>query len=155
MKIISGGQTGIDRLGLEVAKLVGLETGGFAPYGWLTENGPDLSLKDFNLVECLTPGYPARTRKNAYVSQATFWFGIGDSPGYKCTAAACSQYGRMFIPNPTAQMMLYELADKPWWTVINIAGNRGSRCSKDFLENTELILTQAFEFLKTLKSAPL
>lgn len=38
-KIISGGQTGIDRLGLEVGKELGLETGGTTTPGYYTEIG--------------------------------------------------------------------------------------------------------------------
>lgn len=48
-KIISGGQTGIDRLGLEVGKELGLETGGTTTPGYYTENGRDESLKDFGV----------------------------------------------------------------------------------------------------------
>ena len=36
-KIISGGQTGVDTIGLQVAKKVGIETGGTAPKGFLRE----------------------------------------------------------------------------------------------------------------------
>lgn len=50
-KIISGGQTGIDRLGLEVGKELGLETGGTTTPGYYTENGRDESLKDFGVTE--------------------------------------------------------------------------------------------------------
>lgn len=50
-KIISGGQTGIDRLGLEVGKELGLETGGTTTPGYYTENGRDESLKDFGVSE--------------------------------------------------------------------------------------------------------
>ena len=46
-KIISGGQTGADREALETARDLGIETGGFVPKGWLTEDGPDYSLHDF------------------------------------------------------------------------------------------------------------
>lgn len=45
-KIISGGQTGIDRLDLEVGKELGLETGGTTTPGYYTENGRDESLID-------------------------------------------------------------------------------------------------------------
>jgi hypothetical protein len=41
MKIISGGQTGVDRLALDVAKSLNIATGGTAPNGYLTENGSD------------------------------------------------------------------------------------------------------------------
>lgn len=50
-KIISGAQTGIDRLGLEVGKELGIETGGTTTPGYYTENGIDLSIKDFGVVE--------------------------------------------------------------------------------------------------------
>lgn len=50
-KIISGGQTGIDRLGLEIGKELGLETGGTTTPGYYTENGPDTSLQEFGVTE--------------------------------------------------------------------------------------------------------
>ena len=40
-KIISGGQTGVDTIGLQVAKELGIETGGKAPKGFLREEGID------------------------------------------------------------------------------------------------------------------
>ena len=40
-KIISGGQTGVDTIGLQVAKELGIETGGKAPKGFLREKGID------------------------------------------------------------------------------------------------------------------
>lgn len=43
-KVISGGQTGADRAGLEVAHKLGLETGGWAPSGYVTSLGRDRSL---------------------------------------------------------------------------------------------------------------
>jgi hypothetical protein len=36
-KIISGGQTGADQGGLEGARLLGIQTGGTAPYNWMTD----------------------------------------------------------------------------------------------------------------------
>ena len=50
LKIISGGQTGIDRMGLEVARELGLPTGGTAPKSYWTENGADPSLAAFGLA---------------------------------------------------------------------------------------------------------
>ena len=40
IKIVSGGQTGVDQGALEVAARLGLEFGGWTPHGWLA---PDLS----------------------------------------------------------------------------------------------------------------
>ena len=44
-------QQAIDRLGLEVGKELGLETGGTTTPGYYTENGRDESLKDFGVTE--------------------------------------------------------------------------------------------------------
>lgn len=40
VKIVSGGQTGVDQGGLEAAVELGLEIGGWAPHGWLAEKWP-------------------------------------------------------------------------------------------------------------------
>ena len=39
MKIVSGGQTGVDQGALDAAMSLGLAWGGWAPKGWLAENG--------------------------------------------------------------------------------------------------------------------
>lgn len=39
MKIVSGGQTGADRAGLDVARHLGIPWGGYAPRGWIAEDG--------------------------------------------------------------------------------------------------------------------
>src|SRR2546422_7963506 len=43
-KIISGGQTGADMGALLAAQDLSVESGGVAPKGWLTEEGPQLFL---------------------------------------------------------------------------------------------------------------
>ena len=40
-RIVSGGQTGVDRAALDTAKAYGLETGGWCPRGGLAEDCPD------------------------------------------------------------------------------------------------------------------
>src|SRR5262249_3920699 len=76
MKVISGDQTGADMGALIAARELGLETGGFAPKGWQTENGPqEHILRGFGLIECEEPGYPARTRRNVAGSDATLLVG--------------------------------------------------------------------------------
>ena len=39
VKIVSGGQTGVDRGALEAAMALGLDFGGWAPHGWIAEDG--------------------------------------------------------------------------------------------------------------------
>jgi hypothetical protein len=50
-KIISGGQTGADMAGILAARELGLEVDGYAPFGYLTENGPTPSLAEFGIKE--------------------------------------------------------------------------------------------------------
>jgi hypothetical protein len=48
-RVISGGQTGVDQAALRVAKAIGLATGGWAPLGWETEDGPASWLAGYGL----------------------------------------------------------------------------------------------------------
>jgi hypothetical protein len=61
-KIISGGQSGADRTGLDFAIARGLEHGGFVPRGRKAEDGRIGGRYD--LVELPTSSHPARTRRN-------------------------------------------------------------------------------------------
>jgi len=71
-KVISGGQTGVDQAALVAAKRCGIPTGGTAPLGFMTEEGPRRSvLLGFGLVECGSSGYPARTLCNIKDADAT------------------------------------------------------------------------------------
>jgi hypothetical protein len=74
-RIVSGGQTGADRGGLDAARDLGLERGGFCPRGRRAEDGaiPD----GYPLVELPTRSYPARTRRNVDASDATVVFSFG------------------------------------------------------------------------------
>jgi hypothetical protein len=81
-KVISGGQSGVDVGALRAAKACGLETGGTAAQGWMTEDGPAPWLAtEFGLVECSEPGYPARTRANVVAADLSLLIGDDTSPG--------------------------------------------------------------------------
>lgn len=129
MKIISGGQTGADRGGLEAGRELGFETGGWVPKGWLTEIGPDPTLADFGCIEHISSQYPPRTKANVFSSDGTVWFGNTESPGYRCTYGAATKYQRnlrWFIENPTPQE-LREWVKEHNILVLNVAGNRESK----------------------------
>ena len=129
LKVISGGQTGVDQMGLKVAKVLGIPTGGTAPKGYLTELGPSLMLRDeYGLVEDESPDYPPRTKKNVLDADATVLFGNMESTGSKETIKCCKACGRPYIPNPTVEELVIFLQE---WEVkvLNVAGNRGSRVS--------------------------
>jgi hypothetical protein len=73
-KIISGGQTGADRAGLDFAIEAGLEHGGYVPKGRKAEDG---RIDDrYNLVELTTSSYPARTRRNIKKRDGTLIFSL-------------------------------------------------------------------------------
>lgn len=69
LKLISGGQTGVDRAALDVAIELALPHGGWCPRGRLAEDGP-LSLH-YRLVETRSPRYSVRTRLNVRDSDGT------------------------------------------------------------------------------------
>jgi hypothetical protein len=143
-KVISGGQSGADKTGLEEAKKIGLETGGTAPKGYRTEFGPDYSLRDiYGLVESDSSDYKPRTHKNAADGDITFWFGKLGSPGYYCTVAGCEKAGKLFVANPTTEVL--KLATEKY-EVWNVAGNRISKNP-----GVVQLVKNAFNYVKELK----
>ena len=60
-KIISGGQTGIDQMGLMLAQLYNIETGGCAPKDLFTETGLQSGLKNYGLRK-VTSHQPAKLK---------------------------------------------------------------------------------------------
>ncbi len=68
-KIVSGGQTGVDRAALDVALGMGLDCGGWCPKGRRAEDGPIPSR--YPLVETGSATYSQRTKRNVRDSDAT------------------------------------------------------------------------------------
>ncbi|HUA39714.1 MAG TPA: putative molybdenum carrier protein [Candidatus Sulfopaludibacter sp.] len=69
MKIISGGQTGVDRAALDFAIQHGFEHGGWCPRGRLAEDGVFSAV--YQLRETESAEYNERTEKNVLESDAT------------------------------------------------------------------------------------
>lgn len=95
-KIISGGQTGVDRAALDMAIALGIPHGGTVPKGRLAEDGP--LPQRYNVTENSSTDVSVRTRQNVIDADATliFVFGalaggtlltkqIADSSGKPCT----------------------------------------------------------------------
>lgn len=68
-KIVTGGQTGVDRAGLDLAIAIGIEHGGWCPRGRLAEDGTIPSR--YELMENDSNDYTVRTRQNVIDSDAT------------------------------------------------------------------------------------
>jgi hypothetical protein len=96
-KIISGGQTGADRAGLDFAIETGLEHGGYVPRGRKAEDG---RIDDkYHLVELSTNSYPARTRRNIEESDGTVIFSLERllSGGTKLTQDYANKLGKPLL----------------------------------------------------------
>lgn len=139
--VISGGQTGVDQIGLEVAQAAGLATGGWAPAGFRTEKGPQASLGTlFRLWQTAEGNYQTRTRLNAKWGDGTVWFGSTSSSGYYCTAEPCLKLGKPFLTNPTIEV-LRDWLEYHKISVLNVAGNRASKLSPAHAKNARTVLT--------------
>lgn len=123
IKVISGGQTGVDQAALRAAKACGLPTGGYAPKGWQTEDGPSPWLADYGLVECGRPGYPARTGDNVATADAVLWIGDMLSPGGRLTLRLARQRGLLESCYSSPEAMLPSLA-ADWLRLIFPGGGR-------------------------------
>jgi hypothetical protein len=76
-KIISGGQTGADRAGLDFAIEVGLAHGGYVPKGRKAEDGR--IDEKYHLVELSSSSYPERTKRNVREGDGTIILSLNDT----------------------------------------------------------------------------
>src|SRR4051795_934021 len=76
-RIVSGGQTGVDRAALDVALELGLACGGWCPQGRRAEDGP-IPLH-YPLRETPWDGYPQRTEWNVRDSDGTLVLTQGEA----------------------------------------------------------------------------
>jgi len=136
-KIISGGQTGVDRAALDVALELGLPCGGWCPRGRRAEDGP-LSPR-YPLVETPRKAYPQRTEWNVRDADGTLvLFRGAPDRGTSLTLALAKRYGR-----PRLALDLAGDIDpgqvRSWLAagdiqVLNVAGPRESRTPGIYLE---------------------
>jgi hypothetical protein len=78
-RIVSGGQTGVDRAALDVAIELGLEHGGWCPRGRRAEDG--VIDARYNLQETRSARYYVRTRRNVRESDGTLIISWGALTG--------------------------------------------------------------------------
>jgi hypothetical protein len=88
VRIVSGGQSGVDRAALDAALALGVNAGGWCPEGRLAEDGviPDI----YPLKELPMAGYRQRTKKNVIDSDGTLiiYFGF-PTGGTELTISFC------------------------------------------------------------------
>lgn len=131
-KLISGGQTGADVSIVRVGQHLNIATGGIVPKGWMTEFGPNRTLKKFGFIEADTADYPSRTIRNIEDSDATLVFATDpESDGTRLTidhAVATGKPHLLVDPfESSAVKKAKEWLEKTCPAVLNVAGNRESR----------------------------
>jgi hypothetical protein len=132
VRIISGGQTGVDRAALDAALSVGVPCGGWCPAGRRAEDGV-IPLR-YPLSELAGGGYDERTYKNVEDSDATLVVTFGrPSGGTARTIEFCRQLGRPHLVVDAAIEPLEEAVHRAVQFVterdprrLNIAGPRAS-----------------------------
>lgn len=129
LKIISGGQVGADRAGLDFAMRYSLEMGGWCPKGRLATDGkvPDV----YPLRETPNPNYPERTEWNVRDSDGTVIFtkptmGRGSS----LTVKKCQDFGKPYLVITPDQQLFEAVAQLLRFLsshkiqTLNVAGSR-------------------------------
>ena len=152
-KIISGGQTGADIAGLEVAKQFGYETGGTMPFGYKTLDGNKPEYKDlYGVVAHSSSDYVPRTRKNVRDADGTIRLAFNfESRGEIVTLRAVEDYDKEHIdvdlakPIPVSAVTEWILCHNI--EVLNVAGNAEQTVAGTHAAATQY-LTELCEALK-------
>jgi len=132
-KIISGGQTGVDRAALDAAMRLGLPHGGWVPKGRLAEDGPLPSY--YQLEEMPTGDYAARTEKNVMESEGTLLITRGTpSGGSDYTRKMALKHGKQLLHvdltlgqrASDAASLIASWIEMNRIEILNVAGSRAS-----------------------------
>lgn len=129
-KIISGGQTGVDRAALDAAMALNIKHGGWCPKGRLAEDG--IIPERYALTETSSNIYQQRTRMNVRDADATLIIiknGIWGT-GTNFTKNVCNELKKVFFLIDVDKVA--EVDKIRLWlnshniNILNVAGNRES-----------------------------
>lgn len=129
-RVVSGGQTGVDRAALDVAMALGIERGGFCPRGRRAEDG--VLPARFPLVETPSRAYGQRTLWNVRDSDATLLLHRGPPRGGSAlTLRLARRLGRPHLAVDIAAASDAVGTIRAWLAalrpaVLNVAGPRES-----------------------------
>ena len=149
LKIVSGGQTGVDQGALAAALEAGTACGGWCPEGRRSEEGPIPAV--YPVVELAGAGYRQRTLRNVLDSDGTAILYNGDlEGGTRLTRRYCEEHDRCFVLIDAANLsrseavaVLMSFVTDNELRALNVAGPRASKWP------------EAFEYAKTLVTAAL
>ena len=144
-KIVSGGQTGVDRGALDAALALGFPCGGRCPPGRLAEDGriPEL----YPLVEMPSGGYRERTIQNVVESDGTLVIYFGRlHGGTEQTILHCIRLQKPYklvdgdeISPERAAELGTKFVEGHNVSVLNVAGPRQSQCARGYAYAYEAI----------------
>ncbi|MHB1035337.1 MAG: putative molybdenum carrier protein [Pirellulales bacterium] len=144
-KIVSGGQTGVDRGALDAAIELGLPHGGWCPRRRRAEDGPIPAR--YLLTETDSPEYRVRTERNVLDSDGTLILARGvPTGGTELTRQLAETHAKpcliVDLNQPPALAAVRRWLKRNRVAVLNVAGPRESQSPG--------IGAQATEFVKTL-----
>ena len=145
-KIISGGQTGVDRGALDAALEAGIDCGGTCPAGRKAEDG--IIPAAYPLTELDSKVYSDRTRQNVIDSDATLIVHFGQLEGGTAfTRRCCQEENKPCLIVDTSQdkqaLLVESILDfikQNKVRVLNVAGPRASKIP-EAQETTKQLLT--------------
>ena len=152
LKIIAGGQTGVDRAALEWALANGVPHGGWCPKGRKAEDG--LIPPQFQLRETGSDNYSIRTRRNVRDSGGTVIFSERAelTGGTKETAEFAKAIGKPLLKLVSSAgiqesaTQLNSFLKEHGIVVLNVAGPRASE-EPEVSQFVNAVLTQALQSL--------
>jgi hypothetical protein len=132
-KIVSGGQTGVDRAALDVALELGLPHGGWCPRGRKSEDG--IIPPQYDLQETPSDDYAERTERNVVDSDGTLVLCFGEpTGGTALTLRLARRHGKPSCVAPLEDASRRAALEKVsrWLraqpiAVLNVAGPRESQ----------------------------
>ena len=146
-KMISGGQTGVDRAALDVAIRLGIAHGGWVPKGRLAEDGPLPAV--YKLREMPTDTYAARTEKNVQEADGTLIISRGTpAGGTDYTRKMALKYGKQLLhidlatglQPPAAGALIASWIEMQRIEILNVAGPRASGDPTIYDEATRILI---------------
>lgn len=147
-RVVSGGQTGVDRAGLDAALGAGIIIGGYCPRGRTAEDG--VIPERYPMTELESPESYYRTEKNVIDSDGTLILNKGEiTEGTRLTLDFAIQYGRPCLTvqldehNPLPPDRVVRWLRSQYIQTLNIAGPRESKCPGG-------IYHEALEYLQIL-----
>ena len=138
MKIISGGQTGVDRAALDAALKNGIDCGGWCPAGRLDESGK--IPEHYPLKEMGYGSFTERTLQNVKDSDGTVIIFRGElSGGTKQTLQFCESEKRPYqlidadrVSAPDASELVSKFVRENGIRTLNVAGPRASEWAEGY-----------------------